>query len=261
MMLWRDIQHEFAAALCDPSAAPPAAVEATTERPAVRRFNVYRNNVMVSLIEALGAGYPVVKELVGEEFFKGMARAYVASHKPHSPVMLHYGDDFPAFIAAFKPAEALPFLSDVARVELGWNQAYHAADCDAVTIDNLQTVTPEHLETVKFRLHPSLHLLYSQWPAVSIWQIHQTSDNPAEAMQQLSPEPEHMLIVRPRWDVDVRLLPEATWTFFKALHAGSCLGAAAETLVEAEMAEMGQMLQLLFKAGLVIGISPAPQSY
>jgi len=253
-MLWRDIQHDFVTALRNPDVEPPSAVAVKSGQSSRRRFNVYRNNVTVSLIEALGAGYPVVKELVGEDFFNAMARAYVSVHLPASPVLLHYGDSFTDFIAAFEPAAELPFLADVARVESAWTSAYHAQDCDALTIADLQSIAPEHLEDVIFRLHPSLQLLHSNWSAVSIWQIHQTGDAPSGAMQQLRPEAEYAMIVRPGWDVDIRLLPETTWKFFSALHAGSSLGSAVVTLAEAEMADVGQMLQLLFDTGSVVEI-------
>ena len=254
-MQWHEVESEFAVALRDPARSVPATVGKTNRAPSLRRFNVYRNNIAVSLIEALGDGYPVVKQLVGDQFFDAMAQAYASANAPKSAVMLEYGADFADFIAGFEPADGLPFLGDVARVEWAWNVAYHAADCEPANISVLQDIAPDRLETVRFRLHPSLQLITSTWPAVSIWHAHQTSDNPASAMQQLAPEAEHAIIVRPAWDVDVRLISKAASSFFAALLKGQSLGEATECLAETDAAEAGNMLHLLFATGSVIGLA------
>ena len=48
----------FATALLDPRSGTPTVVTGPNEKAAVRRYNVYRNNVTVSLIDALAAVFP-----------------------------------------------------------------------------------------------------------------------------------------------------------------------------------------------------------
>ena len=62
--MWHDLQSNFSASITDVDAPMPQGMVATTER-----LNIYRNNVAVSLSEALGQAFPVVKILVGDEFF------------------------------------------------------------------------------------------------------------------------------------------------------------------------------------------------
>ena len=97
----------FAAALTDPSAPAPAMTIGREGRPDTRRFGVYRNNVAVGLIKSLEARYPVTRRLVGDDFFRGMAGAYVAANKPKSAVLIVYGVDFPDFVGGFEPARDL----------------------------------------------------------------------------------------------------------------------------------------------------------
>ncbi|HKM16205.1 MAG TPA: DNA-binding domain-containing protein [Marinospirillum sp.] len=47
-----------------------------------RRFAVYRNNVVVSLIDALAVNFPVVQHLVGEVFFGLWLGSLSASFHP-----------------------------------------------------------------------------------------------------------------------------------------------------------------------------------
>ena len=67
----------FAQALRDP-AAPPPRLAALNGCDPFARFNVHRNNVAVSLVDALCERHPVCVQLVGAEFFRAMARVLCA---------------------------------------------------------------------------------------------------------------------------------------------------------------------------------------
>jgi hypothetical protein len=118
----------FVAALLDRGRAIPGDLRSPSGSPAGRRFDVYRNNVFVGLIEALERRYPVCMTLVGEDFFRAMARVYVELSPPRSPVLLTYGNDFAEFVETFPPAASLPYLADVVRLENARVAAFHARD-------------------------------------------------------------------------------------------------------------------------------------
>ena len=67
----------FAAALLDPAAPCPSGLVTWNGSDAAQRFGVYRNNVTVSLIDAVADTFPVVQQLVGADFFRAMAGAFV----------------------------------------------------------------------------------------------------------------------------------------------------------------------------------------
>ena len=66
----------FAEALLDPARALPEGITTARGNADPARFAVYRNNVFVGLTAALAKRFPVVRRLVGDEFFAGMARVY-----------------------------------------------------------------------------------------------------------------------------------------------------------------------------------------
>ncbi len=69
-----DIQAHMRRRLAGPRRAG-ARGSAPTAAPALnRRFAVYRNNVAASLIEAMVQRFPAVCAIVGDEFFRAMAR-------------------------------------------------------------------------------------------------------------------------------------------------------------------------------------------
>jgi hypothetical protein len=235
----------FACALLDLSRPAPAATRRGDERPVERRFAVYRNNVAVALIGAIEARYPVVRRLVGDDFFRAMAGAFVAAQKPRSPALIHYGDGFPAFIAGFPPAEAVPYLADVARLESAWVEAYHAADADPLGLDALAAIAPDGLEALRFRPHPAARLLSFVHPAASIWEASQGDGEPRPPTVWAA---EEALVARPDADVFVRVLPPGGFAFAAALFSGATLGDAA-ALAAADGFDPGAHLFGLVEAG------------
>jgi hypothetical protein len=217
---------EFARALADPALPPPAA----TGRPDVRRFGVYRNNVAVGLIKSLEVRYPVTRRLVGDEFFRAMAGAYVARFKPQGAVLIHYGADFPDFVRGFAPARELTYLPDVAALENAWFEAYHAAEAEPLTLAALGLLPPERLEGLRFVFHPAARLLRFSEPAASIWAAHQGEGEPQPPARWAG---EDALVTRPHAEVMVRALPEGGYAFFAALMRGAPLGEAAAPLISA----------------------------
>jgi hypothetical protein len=66
-----------------------------------------------------------------------MAGAFARANPPRSPVMAHYGAGFAGFIEEFPPAAGLPYLADVARLELLRVHAYHAVEAQAVSPESI----------------------------------------------------------------------------------------------------------------------------
>ena len=216
---------QFAAALLAPDRDTPAVVTGPGGRAAHRRFDVYRNNVTVSLIEALAAVYPAVQRITGPDFFRAMARAHVRAMPPTSPLLFDYGRDFPGFIERYEHAQAMPFLGDVAQIERAWLDAYHAADAAALDASELASVRPERLAELRFAGHPAARIIRSDFAAVSIFSANR-SDVPVPRID--GSVPEDALITRPDCDVVVRHLPPGGAVFARLLIAGQLLGRAAE---------------------------------
>ena len=223
-----------------------------------RRFAVYRNNVMVSLIDALADTFPVSQALVGEAFFRAMAAVFVRANPPHSPVMAHYGQGFAEFIEGFPAAAGLPYLADVARLELLRVQAYHAADATSVSRAALALLLadPERLPGARFALQPSLCYLVSNHAVVSLWAAHQSEDVDAAVRVVDIAQPECALLIRVGLDVEIRRIATGTATFIRHLHEGLALGDAAGRAMAADPAfALTDALALLVGVGAITAIT------
>lgn len=203
------------------------------------RLGIYRNNVFSSLIEALGALYPVIKRLVGEEFFSATAREFCQGFPPVHGRMIDYGAEFPEFIRTFEPAATLPYLGDVAELELAWHRAYHAADTPLIDGTAFQNVDPAALPLVRLQLHPSHSLISASFPIARIWEANQPECKATE-MVDLGAGQDKLLVIRPSLDVEIRKLGKGSYGFLQALAQGATVLEAYET---AEALEAGFDLQ------------------
>ena len=219
-------QPAFAAALLDPNAACPEGLTTWNGSDPTWRFAVYRNNVVSSLIDALAETFPVTLELVGEEFFRAMAGVFVRHAPPRSALLAYYGEDLPAFIEEFAPARSVPYLADVARLEMLRVRAFHAADADPLSPDRVAQALaePERLPVLRVSGHPSLGVLSSRHAVVSLWAAHQGLVKLASVDPGV---PETALVVRTGLEVQVMALPPGGDTLISGFASGLTLGEAA----------------------------------
>ncbi|MCO8314036.1 HvfC/BufC N-terminal domain-containing protein [Pseudomonas mandelii] len=240
-------QAAFAAALLDPQRSCPVGLFSANGADPASRFAVYRNNVQSSLINALADSYPVVSQLVGDEFFRAMAGLYVRSYPPQSPLINDYGKDFAEFIDNFEPAARVPYLADVARLERLRVQAYHAADAQPLSHDQIAAALshPQALGELTVEFHPSLNLLTSAFSVVSIWAAHQQDATLAGIDLD---HRQNALVLRNDLEVEVFAIDHGASTFIHNLRNGQSLTQALETT---PAFDLSQILALLISHNVI----------
>ncbi|MBB1248325.1 DUF2063 domain-containing protein [Rhizobium sp. G21] len=247
------IHDHFAAALLTPGETPPEGLKAWSG-PVGRRFRVYRDNVAIGLRGALASRFPVIEKLVGDAFFTAMAEVFVSAHPPRSPLLLNYGDDLPEFLAGFEPVAELPYLADVARLEIARSHAYHAADADPLDPQALAALPPGRLAEIRFRAHPSLAVIASAHPVGTIWAMNSGEAEPGPITDWRA---EDVLVCRPEMLVETRVLPPGGALFLNALAEGASLGSAyATTAATTADFDITRHLTGLIQAGCFIALEP-----
>ena len=249
-------QSLFSEALTAPDMPMPEDVAAGLNDDAVsrqsKRFDVYRNNVVATVVDALGESFPTVKALVGDEFFTALARAYFEFQAPSSPLLFRYGETFGAFLDGFGPVqESVPYLADLARLEFARLQAYHSADVDMLGVNALSEVPQADMADIRLLAHPSLAIVNSEHPIVSLF----GASNGLLAYDAVDLcVAETALILRPELAVNTVLLPKDGAVFLLALTEGSTLGEAAQIAVEQYANfDLSTHLSGLFEAGCFVG--------
>jgi hypothetical protein len=217
----------FARGLLDPDVVPAEIFRGEAARNAAR-FGLYRGNLTANWDRALANAYPVLRRLVGDEFFRALARDYGRQIGSTSGDLNELGAGLAEFLAHFEPTQDYPYFPDLARLEWSAHRAYYAADTAALAPAEL---TAEALESTPFRLRPGHALLVSDWAVVEIWLAHQ--DPPGPFPTELV-QPCHALVYRPDWRVQVREISTGEAAALAAVQAGAPLAAALEAGLDAD---------------------------
>lgn len=193
------------------------------------RLHVYRGNVMIGLSEKLAVSFPLMEKLVGRDFLLAMARDYISGTLPSGGDMTEYGLDFDAFVRTYEPAAALPYLSDMARFEILWSQAYHAIDDLALDAHMLATAPEDSLADMILQPRASTALFRSAYPIDRIYALCQ--ENPGEGEDEtldLSSGETTILIHRADLNVQFEALPESEFFMLETLFENNTLGDSIE---------------------------------
>lgn len=219
----REGNSAFSAALLEPDAPVPQNIVDPEGCIAPKRFAVYRNNVTTSLTEAMGSTFVSVKNMVGENFFNQVARAFIRANPPKSPVLYEYGEGFDDMLAGIEQLKHLPFLPEIARADRAWLESFHAADSAILSPEEMGAIAPDELDGLRFVAHPAARLIRSDYPLHAIWISARDAKMPENAEGAQS-----ILITRPDIEVRSMALDAAQTGFFASLIDGAPLGVAAE---------------------------------
>jgi hypothetical protein len=243
-----ELQQSFAAAVLGQPAE--LSIRAATAARAESGLAVYRNNVMSGLIKVVTARFPAVCRLLGEDCFREAVRRFIAAEPPRSPLLLDYGDGFPEFLRRIGDDSCIGHIADVADLEVARGKAYHAADAVSLPPQAFAAIPAARLAGLRLTFHPSVSLLQSRFPIVSLWQAN------GEAGGTTLPQwrPEAALIARPMLEVEVWNLPPGGFAFLSALRRDETLAEAAEAAMDAAPDfDLAVNLSVLIKASVVIG--------
>jgi uncharacterized protein (UPF0276 family) len=236
-------QQRFARALLDRNEERDALqLFAGDQALAEQRFALYRGNLTGSWNKVMASVYPVLRALVGEEFFEGLVRAYGKAFPSKSGDLNEYGASFADFLQGFDHVADYPYFPDVARLEWAAHRAYYAEPSDPFDTSRLAALAPEDFDRARVRLHPACTLIASRWAIADIWLAHQPdascalpSDVEADAFA---------ITARPHWKAEVVKLDAAAFALLSTLRDGGTLGAAVDAALDIDEAfDLGAFLQ------------------
>lgn len=247
------VYSDLRRAIMTPEPSEPPALASGSDAQVAAGVAVYRNNVRAAYLRALADTFPVVERLVGEEFFRFLAHEYFHARPPRSPLAARYGDLLPEFLERFEPAAHLPYLADVARLEIAWLAAYHAAEADSLSSTAILAALAENPDDARFTVHPSMRLIASSFPVHAIW-LHNRRRNPAPL--ELGAAGERVLLIRPTEAVETVTLSHGLYAALNAIGAGAALGEALDRAVDAEpAADLSDIIRAIAGSDAVTAVS------
>lgn len=188
---------------------------------------IYSNNIFSSLIDTLADTYPLIKTLLGNDFFQMTAREYIRQYPSRSGNLHDYGQYFGDFLTEYQPVHDLMYLAEVAEFEWACHVLYLAADHPAFTIEALTNFTPEQHQELRFILNPAAWLRKFHFPILKI--IDLCLIEPEQTLDLTNEDGVNLLVIRKELDLSLITLPADDFAFLEALNDGKTLVAAWNT--------------------------------
>jgi hypothetical protein len=169
-----------------------------------------------------------------------------------------FADGFPGFIRSFGNSASIEYVADIAELEMLRSQARCAAESMPLPQAELRTLNLERLQGLRITLHPSVGLIQSRFPIVTIWENNQVDDDDRMIERWGA---EAALIARPFAEVEVRRLPAGGFAFVQSLSQGSTVASAVcAASAAAPKFNAIRNLRLLEQANVIVAIQQAPES-
>jgi hypothetical protein len=191
------------------------------------RFEAYRRNVRAHFLGALHSTYPAVRRLVGEDYFRQIARRFQDRRPSRSGDLSHAGEFFPAYLEDLHAADEFSYLADVARFEWLIQESLLAAEHAPLCLGKLAGIAVERYERLHFDLHPTLRLFESRYPVLRIWEANVKSDAEPEAID-LGDGADCLAIARLQLQLKFHRLSRGEARLLRALESGAAIGDAVE---------------------------------
>ena len=219
-------QDAFVAALFD---AEPSEMMSLTRQPG---FAVYRNTVIKGATDALVANFPTIERLVGTDWLQGAAAIHAWLSPPTDARLLYYGADFPEFLDSFEHAREMPYLGDVARLDLLWTHVHCADDEPGIEMSTLAHLASTDLASSRLTPRAACRWIWlPDCPAYTIWRVNREQ---LQMPEELNWHGEGALLTRTAGRLHWQAASAADCAFLDACAAQLPLGLAADRAIEVE---------------------------
>ncbi len=168
----QNLQLQFAQALTTPGEQPELYQQIQDSHfDADQLLQIYRNNFVLSLTESLEITFPVLRVMVGEEFFAQLAKAFIRQIPMEKAAVAEFGDLLPEFMANLEQLSEMPYLVDLARFEWAYSiRINRMPQAEPFPYHALAELGEDDYERMSFSVNPDLTLFQSQWAIIELFQ-------------------------------------------------------------------------------------------
>jgi len=216
------------------------------------RIAVYQNNTIEIARGALSNVYPTVEQLVGEACFRSLAQSYMNANPSRSGDLQSYGSAFPALLGELYSDTEHDYLRDVARLEFALDECLTKEYKPGISGEQLQNAISGETD-LHFASNPSLYLVESRYPILTIWRAHHGS---GQAKLSLDAGGQNVALVRLEDEAQMTSISNAGVQLIRALAANGSLNDAVDDPDETHADELVQALQDAVKSAAFTEITP-----
>ena len=255
MLSLRELQQQLAARLFESTDEPVTQwIRADGIDPSAR-LAIYRNNLQAGFINTLALEFPVIRRLVGEDYFRHLSLAFLARHPSRCGDLHHVGGPFPNFVSEQCAATEFAYLADVARLEWACQECLIAEDSEPLDPQTLRGIPADAYGELRFTLRPACRLLHSVFPVMRIWEVNQP-EAAAEEIVDLRSGPDHLVVMRSS-RLDVCRVPAGDFCLLGKFAEGHNLDSAIEAVLATDSHfDLGTALRRCIALGVLARVMP-----
>jgi hypothetical protein len=221
------------------------------------QLNIYREQFFLRHVDSLVDDFPGVIELVGEDTFDLLARAYLRKHPPDSFSLRDLSIQFPGFLRTQTQLEHVGLAADMADFEWALLETFDAGSLPALDPAILSSLGEDDWDRAILTLDPSLKLLHLRYP------VHELRPRLIDDEEVDTPElPEssgdvYLAVYRHVLRITWYPLERQAWQTLQQIQAGKPLSEAldvvAEQLCEEEVQAMTEKVGTWFSTWVQLG--------
>jgi hypothetical protein len=255
------LQADFMAYIRGDDGAMAGKTRATRKADAETLLNVYRQAYPLRLLEALGANFPRLKTVLGDEDFDRAGRGYITQHPPRHFSIRWYGDGLARHLAETRPWSAAPALAELAGFEWALAGCFDAADAEPLGVEAVAALPPGDWPGMTLAFHPSLGVFVSRWTVPELWNALENAADGAQAPKpSLRPAPVAFVLWRREGQTLFRSMPPDEAAMLAQAREGEAFAALCEVLAahageEQAGARAAAFLKSWVQQGWIAGVS------
>ncbi|WP_158967909.1 DNA-binding domain-containing protein [Paraglaciecola sp. L3A3] len=218
------------------------------------RLLIYRNTYFSACIDILKRKYPSCVNLLGEDYFKMLARQYSQKYIPKTSVLAEYGELMADFIGEHfrQQAPELEYAADLASLDLAWHECYFATDQVPPT-DEVVSSWLEDIESKRFALGASVRLLQNKSAVTEVWSM--LKNGVLTEPQVIEQQAEYTILWRNSGQIFHRVLSLPEWTFISNIHLANTLIESAEAALTTGELDISSVFSQLIANNLLMEIT------
>lgn len=138
-------------------------VVGTARADAAERIRVYVEAYRLRLLEVLQDNYTGLHDLLGDEQFDAMGRAYIDAHPSTHPSVRWFSRHLEVFLKHTEPYAEHPYLAEMAAFEWAQGLSFDAADEPVAGLESMAQVAPDAWAGLRFKPHAAVQRLALRW--------------------------------------------------------------------------------------------------
>ena len=170
-----------------------------------QRMDVYRTTARSAHVSTLMDAFPVCRAILGDDYFKLLAKSYFMQTPSFSEDMNKYGDSFPGHIAMLigqrNELKDFVYLVDLARLEWEYQKAYFASDTVIFDVGGFQDKCRRFGDRTVLKQQPGINFMSSCFRVYEIWEMHR--ENKLEQQSVTAKARQYMCIYKKDYQVVV----------------------------------------------------------